>query len=140
MNDKELPNGRELDALVAQEIMGITVLMGADIPGWGTPGFIQQPDPREYYFSNADVQENQPVPHYSTNDAQAMKVAERMIELGFEFALINDLQMEPRQYAAEFSKSDGNIGETTYIWGQRAPMLSLAICRAALVAYSREGS
>ena len=84
MNNEELPNGRELDALISVEIMGVTVLMGTDI------------------FDNTDVQENQPVPHYSTDDAQALKVAKRMIELGFEFALINDKQMETREYAAEF--------------------------------------
>ena len=138
MNDDEFTDGRKLDALIAQEVMGIAVFMGTDILGWGTPGFIQRPNPLEYYFSNQEVQENQPVPHFSSNDVQALEVAKRMIELGFEFALINDLRSEPRHYAAEFSKHGWNIGETTYINGKRAPSAALAICLAALDAI-REG-
>jgi hypothetical protein len=127
--------GRELDALIAEKVMGWRCVdkEAAD----RSAGAFWENDTPCFYRSGISVV----VMHKdgssdgwrpSFDIAAAWLVVERFRQDGYLFALISDDREEPRDYAAEFRKYDSNIGETTYLNGQRASTAPLAICLAAL--------
>ena len=108
--------GQTLDELIALDVMEWTP--------HGQGFWIEDPQER-------DLSEFCP----SSNIAHAWEVVGKMRGLGYEFALLADEQRtQVLTYAAEFDKYNGNIGETTYIRGERADTAPLAICLAALSA------
>ena len=72
---------REIDVLVAEKIMHLQgIRRGDEVLGWGTPGFIQRPDMGDYYYLNDEVDEIQPVPHYTLNLLAAWGVLQKMLD------------------------------------------------------------
>lgn len=149
----ELEAGRELDALVAEKVMGITgirqiTVIGATVtqePGWSGKSY-QMPDGR--MGRPAYV-----VPRYSSDIAAAWLVVERLAETGLWvslcdmrhgcytedgapwrgwFAEICDVEQDekfgPCVVSHEFSE---------HPWSASAPTAPLAICKAALQAVAR---
>lgn len=119
--------GTVLDALVAEQVMGQRRV--GDCP-LGASDCIGKYEPQIGRWPC--------LAPYSTDIAAAWEVVEAMVGKGCEFALIADERCEPRDYAAEFSRNNSNIGETTYLCGERADTAPHAICLAALRAVGVE--
>lgn len=115
-----LSAGNELDALIAERVMG-----------WRSEEMECYGSTVTYWRDARGIREEDSSWSPSTSWDAAGQVVVIMRSKGYEFALIGD-DREAQDYAAEFDKRDGNIGETTYIWGKRAPAAPLAICLAAL--------
>ena len=146
--------GRELDAKIHEHIFSAPVVWrwwdgSYDVistfaerpPGEDGWLFVREP----CYYKPFDVVvlpkferfAYQLVPCYPTDWAAAALVIEAMAAKGYEFALICDGRSGPL-YAAEFATDSSNIGETTYLHGQRSNEAPHAICLAALAALGVE--
>lgn len=103
--------GRELDALVAENVFGIE---STTISPTGIDVLVKKGTVR-------------PIPHYSTNIAAAWEVVER-----FSYFTITQSKLDKELYHAEFK---GRLGEFFIAEGESAPH---AICLAALKAVGVE--
>jgi hypothetical protein len=110
MNIDELQAGRELDALVAEKVMGYTL---------GTP-----PSP-ESAINLAGPEYPVTVPHYSTDIAAAWQVVEKFKDRDWRFIL----DKYDDGWGIEIELSGGKYGS-----GAVAETAPLAICRVALKA------
>jgi hypothetical protein len=115
-----MPAGREMDALVAEKVMGFVVMRHRDVDGQhiehGPDEWMRGPDgeaPRYAYMV--------PVDHYSTDIAAAWEVVEKLKpdDWAFRVEVLDD-----GDWWASFSA-------TAESWAGTVP---LAICRAALKA------
>jgi hypothetical protein len=109
MKDTELVAGRELDALVAERVMG-----------W------VQEEPQPHPVNSFAIYFGGPPP-YSTDIAAAWQVVERMREQEYSIALDSDTWLK-HPYAVHF------IGGNSGCVSCTADTAPLAICRAALKA------
>jgi hypothetical protein len=136
MNEDEimkLEAGRELDALVAEKVMG---WQWFDHTGYAIRYF--RPPNRFNYGAIAEGKEInylESLPHYSTDIAAAWEVAEKLGNWhGFDFLVIkaagNDL------WCAGWYEFYGDDYETRA--ADEAETVPLAICRAALLAAMEE--
>jgi hypothetical protein len=109
----ELPPGRDLDRLIAERLMELTVRPGDD----------QRPD--EYYDSEQDAWEE--LPRYSTDLAASFAVSERLREQGYTV----DVGYGPdgATYVTLTTLVDG-----PQLFSGETP--ALALCRAALYVVS----
>lgn len=135
--------GRELDALVAEKVMGI--VMPAPWPADAPKLNPIDPLHRAIAFARTNaVLDAQDPKHYSTNIAAAWDVVEKMCPVGInesgfcpQFELTTNKGCE-RSWTAQFYDRFGNAwwaknkeGEIHFGHGETAP---LAICLAALAA------
>lgn len=111
-----LDAGRELDALVAERVMGWTRL--PITPEWT----------HERWRNPADQNVWLTTPHYSESIAAAWQVVERLQQEGFDVAVTVGGDW-PKWNHLWFCRI-GGIAEVE----EAAPSVSLAICRAALAA------
>ena len=119
MNIDELPAGRELDALVAERVMG-----------WHITDAIKKPGQDDYGVAPGQVGVLWVVrvPDYSTDIAAAWQVVERLIKLDAFVSLDYDFQnVDSEKWSVTFITRKAIDCES----GETAP---LAICRAALKA------
>jgi hypothetical protein len=125
--------GRELDAEVAERVMGFrrvvamlwshTEEAGADVPILVPPW-----EPGEWNFVNRRIDELHFVPHYNTKIADAWQVIERMEYRGYQW------QMEcwdDGRYACRFYRVQPASDAEGWKAGRDVPRV---ICRAALAA------
>lgn len=158
----DLPAGRELDAMIAERIMGLNVVARNWPCGWAE-GFYQaqhwpqrghewfretgpvyaevqtiwppQVDPRHPDDPWGPYTDVQPVPFYSTDITAAWQVLTHLQEQGY-VPSVSRHRSEPDAWWACFSRehrTPDDVGEAT---GDTAP---LAICRAALAAVEASG-
>lgn len=108
--------GRELDALVAEKVMGLQDFKK------GTSGYKEW----EYVY-RSDLGDIQPIPHYSTNISAAWEVVKKMALLkdvmNFRLRLCCD---DLPQYNCSFTDPPG----IAFVSADNAPE---AICKAALL-------
>lgn len=116
MRVDEMPAGREMDALIAEKVMGYT-LSGLSLPAYPKYKLF---DIESGEFSGY-VKE---VPHYSTDIAAAWEVVEKMKNYLFVCGRTDDGIWE-----AYFFPVNSGIGKLSEAHGDTAPS---AICRAAL--------
>jgi hypothetical protein len=113
--DNEMQPGRELDALIATKVMGIT------IPSWlEVPAGLQTMTSREV------------VPPYSTDLSDAWHIIERLHELGWHYE-VGQCVNSARHYASfgsGFYSTIDNCFETEFTAASDTP--AHAICLAAL--------
>ena len=121
---KEMPAGREMDVLIAENIMGYT-LSELSLPAY----------PKYKLFDSGYVKE---VPHYSTDIAAAWEVVERMpIPFKLEKCWEKAYQIGPEGWSAcwctdadcEGCNENSRCTNGDDAWAETAP---LAICRCAL--------
>lgn len=127
MNSDTLPAGRELDALVAERVMGWSnVSLGA----LGNDAFGWNPSLRGHVPPHGRI----PIPCYSTSIQAAWEVAEKLVERRRYLAV----QRQAGEYNHTWSACFWEIGENgvLHIISARGVATSapLAICRAALKA------
>lgn len=124
-----LPAGRELDALVAERVMGWTNIstlspqgryFGARHFGW-----------HETLRGSVPEHGRVALPSYSTDIAAGWEVVEKLVSLGWHFT-ITSLQ---GKWHAGLTKDIGDVRETAMGHESTVP---LAICRAALKAVLTE--
>jgi hypothetical protein len=124
MNTTTMSAGRELDALIAEKVMG-------SVPCDKWRPFTAYPaqwvkDTGECYHASCHPPQMGP-PHYSTDIAAAWAVVERLVVLGHPV----ELSLEPNDNGQCLcTLMAERMGEEA-TWGDTAP---LAICRAALKA------
>ena len=112
--------GRELDAAVAEEVMGWTDFV--DEQNISTAGLWGHEPSNHYSF----------VPHYSTDIAAAWTVVEKVGETTPGFSLID---WPPDGEAERWVAQIGSHNYPDDLWGEAlAPTAPEAICRAALTA------
>lgn len=115
--------GRELDAQIAEKVMGYAMTVVAAIDG-------------ESLGLDFETEDWQVLPHYSTNIAAAWPIAEKLhlsvMRAGDEWAAAV-LDGEPHAEEGEYHGGyvDCGLHDVAY-----APTAPLAICRAALLAVS----
>jgi hypothetical protein len=137
-----LPAGRELDALVAERVMGM-VWRHSDSPpaGFRSPRMYDTPwrwlIPSDNAYPRATGDEKpylENIPHYSTDIAAAFQVVEKLRADDYQVIVVCEPVGEKRQFSCEIARlSDrGSDVET----GDTAP---LAICHAALRATTPPG-
>jgi len=125
INYDTLPAGRELDALVAERVMGWLDVgkqrdsVHTEFVNFGVdPATVEERRAKKYAA-------RQVVPHYSSDIAAAFQVVEKMAEKG-DLIFLQTHRGDAERYAATFVEPF-----TAY-----APTAPLAICRAALKAVS----
>lgn len=121
----DLPPGRELDALVAEKVMGWTeVHFEAEWIHWYGSG--EEVIPANTFGRHPQAIGDSIIPRYSTSIADAWKVVGQMRAHGYRLVLWTPLDDDTRIHCtAQFENGHQNIdGE-----GESAPH---AICRAAL--------
>jgi hypothetical protein len=111
-----METGRELDALVAEKVMGLQGFRK------GTPGY----EGWEYIYTS-NLGDNQPIPHYSSDLSAAWEVIEKFDNMTFRRG----------------READGHIRHFAYIWLNsdddkhemcKASKMPEAVCKAALMA------
>lgn len=110
--------GRELDALVAEKVMGWRLL------NLRTEGYSPGQDSR--------VHNSKPIPPYSTSISAAWEIVKHLMEKGFEIALWGPVDRG-------FKKNPNWVSEVTNMvtrawWQSEADTATHAICLAALKA------
>lgn len=135
----ELPAGRELDALIAEKVMGLEVIKSGAECSMFTPGARWVPG-GEYYelpvllavesgTDPADV--NDPyLAAYTTDIAAAWRVVEKLRAQG--------VYLDVRSESAAYGVSGFDRSKNQIIASHRTPTAPLAICRAALAAVESE--
>lgn len=123
-----MPAGREMDAMVAERVMGWKLNMGGRVVRPDGSSF-KGPVEDRWLDPNPHYQQYSLAP-YSTDIAAAWKVVEKMLELDFHCVLG---ARSRSAYACYFTKDPHAKTETDYT--SSAP---LAICRAALKAVSHD--
>jgi len=131
MNIDQMQAGREMDALVAEKAMGISVQLFGD-PCYLVNYCLRKDNGDLYYFkgecplkaSREEVKEL--IPNYSTDIARAWEVVEKMKNYLFVCGRTDDGIWE-----AYFFPVNSGIGKLSEAHGDTAPS---AICRAALKA------
>jgi hypothetical protein len=103
--------GRELDALVAEKIMGWKV-------EYGELG-------HEHFTENGEIKF---LPFYSTNISDAWEVVEKFDDIS--------VSKDKKEFLCEIVVFNGNIGRVYEAYAETAP---LAICLAALKAVGYDG-
>ena len=153
-----MPAGREMDALVAERVMGLVIHKAGDLDlGWEQKG---GPTPPEWHMRGIEkdvlmVERVPPpgyyryigIPHYSTDIAAAWELVEQLRKLGWFILFGNNghNRGDPanpiwwanfyQQDMKKFWAGDRNkYGESSHERGGTAP---LAICRAALKAAAK---
>jgi hypothetical protein len=123
VTDREL---RELDARVAEKVIGITPLLVEDELHVFTVNrrFLQ---PGDYYYLDTDNSRIE-VPHYSTDIAAAWQVIEKMYEYGCHIVSIAAV----REWRAKYECVIGAIGNVHTEINVDADTAPMAICLAAL--------
>ena len=123
MNADEMPAGHEINALVAEGIMGWTQVRQADSTG-DLCGIPSRGAPPSYIL-----------PHYSTDIAVAFQVVDKLLD-GTRTFVLQCWSLENDHWQATFKGklSEGNeevaqYGQLVYAYAETRP---LAICRAAL--------
>jgi hypothetical protein len=99
--------GRELDALIAEKVMGTNVFDFKGLPS----------------YWDANIRRD--IPHYSTNIADAWLVVEKLVKQCYQFGLANE--SDGKYFCSLFFDGAGTFEESA----ETAP---LAICLAALKA------
>jgi len=136
MNIDQMPAGRELDALVAEKVMGWTQVHRVDSTG-DLCGVPSRGAPPSYLL-----------PRYSTDIAAAWKVIEKLRQLQFTVRLVapNEQYGNSQQFSTvnsesrwtSFQADSLHFREVPYekrkevLFETRASSAPLAICRAAL--------
>ena len=116
--------GREMDALAARKAMGWTHIITKDQYGGVYVGW--PPD--------RSAESGEYIPHYSTDDAAAMKIVPAMAKRGWDFAVY--YWAESERYTAYFLRDSRHEG--AYAQAE-AGALPEAICKAALLALLKKG-
>jgi len=132
MNINEMTAGREMDALIAEKVMGYT-LSGLSLPAYPKYKLF---DIESGEFSGY-VKE---VPHYSTDIAASWEVVKHMKKQGWSFRFSNNAYADG-QNAAAFYRAFRGLGRDIlsglYVYEDKAWAVGgecSAICRAALKA------
>ena len=128
----KMPAGREIDALVAEEIFGYRWVEG--ILAFGQPCLIS---PEHYENTKVPIANTNKrkiggtFPRYSIKISDAWKIVEKLDT--FQFNFDNGYSTDPNERClAEFGH--GMLGMTDYIQVEAtAPTAYLAICRVALL-------
>lgn len=118
----ELKAGRELDALIAEKVMGLKYEFEGDSPIYAPNDFL---------------------PHYSTEIASAWEVIDKMWRDGEWRVTVFYGGDEARWWGAEFAYDANHLGAAYHALYDRkvearADTAPLAICRAALLAVGGE--
>ena len=120
--------GRELDALVAEKVMGQKVKSAAELGGlYSVEGdfFVNPPDRSEPVYAHT-----LPLPHYSTDIAAAWEVVEKLRVEGLRLRLV--------EYTDGFYAAFGAMAIDTAPWqASQVETAPLAICLAALKAVAQ---
>jgi len=110
----KMPAGKELDALIAEKVLGYQKLSFPAMPKYQRP-------------SENGIQALYDLPDYSTKIHAAWEVLEKMESLGFAWELATDLNSVWCEFA--------NVHDhTKYINANGNSSAPFAICRAALLA------
>ena len=131
MNIDDMPAGRELDALVAEKVMGWCITAWNDGEPWGNREVFPPFEPINGIPADCDCishSEAGEPPHYSTDIAAAWEVVEKLDgggERGTFWWMISSPGNDTMYSARIF---EGSVE----IVGAMAPTAPLAICRAAL--------
>ena len=136
MQIDDMPAGRELDALVAEKVMGWRITAWNDGEPWGNREVFPPFEPINGIPADCDCishSEAGEPPHYSTDIAAAWEVFQKVTDLGY----IPAIAQCTSGWACDFwtEEAADETGRVDYIhkfreYGQvSAP---LAICRAAL--------
>ena len=148
MNIDEMPAGREIDALVAEKIMGMTVVGkatcllaegfviqsendGAPVPKWHSvePVFVEdcicdiETDDRKLFGHQIGCLEV--VPFFSTDIAAAWQVVEKLAEKTTDTVDLRQ-SINPRGWNCVIGNPDARL----IVWAETAQM---AICKAAVM-------
>ena len=134
MNTDDLPAGRELDALVAEKVMGWRITAWNDGEPWGNREVFPPFEPINGIPADCDCishSEAGEPPHYSTDIAAAWEVVEKLWDEDFhvQFQLVH--QVTAGKWRVEFPTR--KVPHHNYVFAH-ADTASLAICRAALKA------
>lgn len=125
MNKDEMPAGRDLDALVAEKIMGWTNMPAPPIP--------------EDMAGRTPDDEIIDLPRYSTDIAAAWTVVIKIKESHQVCLVLEDYQFDGKYWEACFKgKFDESTGKWTKLDYAFADTPELAICRAALKVITNE--
>lgn len=113
--------GRELNALVAEKVMGQTVFRNPK-GGWS----IGLPD----YYDVAGLTElSNPLPDYSGDIASVWEVVEKLQSLGHFVSISNGHKKSCWEVQVMYVREDGQIGAVNWFM---APTVTESICNAAL--------
>jgi hypothetical protein len=116
----DLKPGRELDALIAEKVMGLILERDCTVQNVVTGVYLVSRNP----FQVAEI------PHYSTSIADAWEVVEKLESDGFLPSMYSNEEWE-----VEFNKNDGRFLQSADTVGfGRALTAAHAICLAALKA------
>lgn len=125
-----MKTGRELDALIAEKVMGLSLAHMPDARDSKSGVIVSEISDSDVYFWDGRERDWSPIPNYSTDVAAAWEVVEKFKSKKIEFALIRDVSI----WQASFQWNDS----FPYHWdciewvdGETAPH---AICLAALKA------
>ena len=154
----DMKPGRELDVLVAQEIMGcevelVDVLVGYSYDPekevWGRPSIVKVPCVKQHgVVSYIDHRPEaicvlDAVKHYSTDAVDALDVVERLSDLGFTIMLQIDGDGTLDRFTHQvvvIDKEHPESSSTSYGDSKSFYALAEAICKAGLMAVrKREG-
>lgn len=137
----ELKAGRELDALVAEKVMGWRPMQGGVSMEIGEKDDLWEDGSRKWYGKDGDPRPMRllPSPKFSTDIAAAWLVVEKLIARGDEFTLERiSLDKVWRAKVYPFTKDKGWAGGGYFTSSNdvavNAKTAPLAICRAALLA------
>jgi hypothetical protein len=130
-----MTGGRELDALVAERVMGLQVQRDQYTAGVkALLGDKRSDDPWDYYIGDT----NDRLPHYSTDISAAWLVVERMRQThDFELGLLAKFKNGKDLWEAEFTDCATDEAYKSYL--AEADTAPLAICLAALAALQAVG-
>jgi len=127
----EMPAGRELDALVAEKVMGWCITAWNDGEPWGNREVFPPFEPINGIPADCDCishSEAGEPPHYSTDIAAAWEVIEKAFRSGFGLTYLEYL--EPPQWHCNSGLPCDEFGcDELCATANTAP---LAICRATL--------
>jgi hypothetical protein len=134
-----MPAGREMDALIAENLFGWHWVTG--ILAFGQPSLISPElygKQKDHLIDTTLRRDNGTFPHYSTDIAAAWEVVEKMRDPSDDepdFWVITDAGKNHGWVVSSYwAHHDGNI-DNFHVQAETAP---LAICRASLLAVMQE--
>lgn len=140
---EEALTGRELDAAVAERVMGVKLTRAPLIPRTANGNSVFTDDGADaWYQAYPDSIAIKLLPRYSTDIAAAMEVLATLRAKGWSA----DIAMYPEDYVVSlfrFGDSDETRSQADSAWrsrteDERGDVLATLICRAALAAVASE--
>jgi len=129
----EMPAGRELDALVAEKVMGWRITAWNDGEPWGNREVFPPFEPINGIPADCDCishSEAGEPPHYSTDIAAAWEVVEKM-NVDYD-VMVRQQRFKPDVWECYIVRNGPFGPYDRDFWEGRADTAPLAICRATL--------